>query len=307
MNDDTTLAYGSLGVISSFKITVNPIKAPAEYPPIPVEKLDEQAELARKYLVAVDYHQIRGTCIDERARIGLRAGGSHTEPRPSVPGGPNIYALGVAELTGYFGASNEAGESRLKRITDRLNVAGIKSGGHEKCAANAGFGVWMQTIASESEYIKTYARLRFGEGFDERIMDGLVEHARQIIASGVYVNWNEDVLISVLGEAVAAEAIERLAKVEHGALTLVRNWNENTTVDQTAIYKENETGVGIGNGSFVSDEAYADTIEHIIASGPDAVTKKVEAEYAREAILAAVAAAVPNKQLYQIDLQPAKA
>ena len=89
-----------------------------------------------------------------------------------------------------------------------------------------------------------------------------------------------------------------LADVPHEAATLVRNEIPNTTVDQTELYHRSV----VGKGSFIHDDPYADAIEHVIASGADAARKKLEAEHAREAILAAVAAAVPNKEIYEAEL-----
>jgi hypothetical protein len=216
-----------------------------------------------------------------------------------VAGGPNIYALAVAELTDYFGNDTSNGEARLARVTDRLTEARIKSGGHEKCAANAGFAVWMRVIAEKPEAIKAYAERQLGAAYDDSAMQAVINNAKAVIASGRYGHWEETVLARVLGDQ-AGEAIEVLADVPHEAVTLVRNEIDGETIDHSKLY---DISV-VGRGSFVNDENYANMIEHVLSSGPDAVRKKVEAGHAREAILAAVAAAVPNALLYQLRIAP---
>ncbi len=293
--------HNAAPVAARFDVLEAPIKTSGAEQ-VAHEQLEAQAQLAVGTLHNIYYTDVRGTCIDERRRIGLRSGEARVEPRPSVPGGPNIYGLAVAELTGYFEGERTTGEQRLSRVTGRLSDAGLRSGGHGGCAANAGFGTWMRTIADNPDYVKKYAALRFGEDFDPTIMDAVVNFARAAMTSGRYAGWDESKLVTVLGEEEADEAIEKLDAVKHEAVTIVRNWIPEATVDQTELYDQNEAGQGVGKGSFVNDEAYADTIEHVLTAGPDAVRKKLEAEYAREAILAAVAAAVPNQEIYQINL-----
>jgi hypothetical protein len=297
----TTTQDEIASIKASITIAGAPIKGTADSQDLQIDSalIQRQADAVRSCLVSVYYREVRGSCIDERARSGLRSGKNIVEVRPSVPGGPNVYALAVAELTGYFSDSSDSGEERLARVTNRLNEGQIKSGGHEKCAANGGFNAWMQIVAEDAEAIKDYAREQLGEKYNESLFEDVIANARKVIAGGHYQDWNEDVLARVL-EDQAGEAIEILADVPHEAVTFVRNSITGATIDHTKLYNMSIAG----RGSFVNDEAYADVIEHIIASGPDAVRKKREAEHAREVILAAVAQAVPNKILYQIRLRP---
>ena len=258
------------------------------------ELLARQAEAARACLVSVDYKLNRGTCGDERPR-------EYPEPRPSVFGGPNVYALGVAELTGYFADDDQSsGEERLVRVTGQIEAGGFKSGGHKGCAANSGFGTWMRIIAEHPELMKDYARGQKGDAYNDTAMNVVIGYAQAVVASGRYDDWSEDVLARVLGDE-ADEAIETLIDVPHEGKTLVRNRTPNTTVDQTDLYGRSV----VGKGSFVHDDPYADALEHVVTSGNDAARKKVEAEHAREVILAAVALAVPNEEIYQLELLPA--
>jgi hypothetical protein len=74
------------------------------------------------------------------------------------------------------------------------------------------------------------------------------------------------------------------------------------TVDQTKLHDLSEKENSKAEDSFVIDDWYADDIENALASGPDAVRQKHLMEHARELLLAAVAAAVPNKELHQFSI-----
>lgn len=274
---------------------------------VPREALEQQAEAAVACLEAVDYGETPGTCGDERERVGLLDGSSRVEARPSVFGGPNIYGLGIAELTGYFGDADSDGETRLTRVTDLLEDARdsdgnpvIVSGGHVHCAANEKLNVWMGVIADNPDAVKAYARMNMGRHYDESLMDAVISRAAKVVASKRYGEWTEEVLQKVLGKEKADVEIERLADKPHEGVTLVRNKIPDSTVNQTKLVARSV----IGEGSFVHDDPYAGAIEHVITSGPDAVRMKQQAEHAREAILAAVAAIVPNEEIYQLDLSP---
>jgi hypothetical protein len=256
-----------------------------------------QAERARNHLVEINYKNVPGTCGDERPRVGLLSGEQTVEARPSVFGGPNIHALAIAELTGFFGDADYSGEERLRQVTRQINAAGIRSGGHEHCAANDGLGTWMQKLSDPGARpaILGYMKLNLGDRFDETVAEEMFAHADAVNSSGRYDGWNENVLAGVLGDE-AGGAIEILADVPHEAQSVVRNKVPNTTVDQTALH--NDGGVD----SFVVDDAYADMIEQSLATGPDATHTLAVARHAREAIIAAVSTAVPNEVLYQVEL-----
>lgn len=266
---------------------------------VPVDLLEAQAEEVKASVVPIEYQGVRGTCMDERFRVGTRSG-SPVEVRPSVPGGPDIYALAISELTGAFGDEESTGADRLSQTKTTLNRTKILSGGHDGCAANAAFPIWMGLIADKPELMKEYAQSQMGDFYNEEVANKVVANAQSVVAAGRYEGWQEAKLAEVLGEE-AEEAIEVLGKVEHEALTFVRNKVDGTTVDQNKLYNSSI----IGKGSFVVDEAYADDIEHALSGGPDAVSKKQLAEHAREFVIAALAQAVPNEELYQIDLMAA--
>ncbi|HVV67187.1 MAG TPA: hypothetical protein VHB72_03930 [Candidatus Saccharimonadales bacterium] len=273
----------------TFIIVETPIKtAGAEL--IAPELLEKQAQQAVICLTAVDYRTSRGTCIDERPR-------EETDPRLSVPGGPDVYALAVNELIGTFEDSDMPAEERLRSTKKTINNGGILSGGHFICAANGVFATWIPAIGKHPDAMLAYAQSQMGDRYHPDAAHRVIENAIRFEDSHTYKGWNEQVLVNVLGSE-AAEAIEKLRDVPHEGVTLVRNKIEGMTVDQNELYDRSV----IGKGSFVFDDPYADKIEHVLASGPDAAEKKLLAEHAREMILAAVAGAVPNPELYQIDL-----
>lgn len=255
--------------------------------------LRRQAELARDCIVTIDYHAVRGTCGDERPRAGLLSGAKTVEPRPSVFGGPDVYGLGIGELAGAFDGSLQTGEARLSEAKRRINAAGLLSGGHAHCAANGGFAVWLATIADSTETVAAYVKLSLGDRYDETLMAQVARNAAAAIASKRYSNWSEDVLLRVLGDE-ANEAIEILADVPHEAVQLVRNNVSGVSVDQTRLYAVSV----LGRGSFAVDDTYASLIETAMLSNMPEPNQRL-ALHAREASVAAVAAAVPNSELYQ--------
>lgn len=281
---------GNMIQTPTFTIVETPIKtAGAEL--VAPELLEKQAQQAVICLTAVDYRTARGTCVDERPR-------EDADPRPSTPGGPDVYALAVNELIGAFADSDMSAEERLGHTKKTINNGGIRSGGHTTCAANGGFSVWIAAIGKNPDMALAYAESQLGDNYRPDLAHQVVENAVRFGDGNIYKDWDEQMLVRVLGPE-AAEAIEKLKDVPHESMTLVRNKIDGMTVDQNELYARSV----VGKGSFVQDDPYADKIEHILASGPDAVEKKQLAEHAREMILAAVAGAVPNRELYQIDLR----
>lgn len=282
------------------KIDVVPqaIKATGEITMMP-EQVEAQAEAARRNLVAVA-DDARGTCLDERERLGTRAYAyaDQAEPRPSVAGGPDIYGLYVAEFSGYFGDSGGDVETNLSQVKNDINRKRIKSGGHDHCAANASFGPIVSIIANPDNALalKSYAKANQGDSYDEAIADEVLGFAIATDKSGRYADHEEATLGKVYGDE-AGEAIETLADVPHEGRTIIRQSKRGYTVDQTALH--NATG---GEDSFVFDDWYADDIENALASGPEAARMKKRMRTAREFLIAAVAQAVPNKELHQINL-----
>ncbi len=284
-------------MMTNISIVETPIKLIDGIETMTLDEVQQQAELARQSLVPVTKDS-RGTCIDERERVGTRAQEGVVKPLPSVAGGPDIYGLYVAEFSGYFGDSNRDPESSLGEIKRDINSKGIASGGHDHCAANASFGPIVSIVANPENAagLKAYAEINQGDAYDETIANEVLDFARQVDGSGRYVNHKEDTLAEVYGDE-ADEAIETLANVPHEGRTFIRQDKRGYTVDQTSLH--NLSG---GEDSFVFDDWYADDIENALARGPEAVIMKKRMETAREFLIAAVAQAVPNKELHQINL-----
>lgn len=251
------------------------------------------AELSQQFAFAAQaelpYDQdTRGTCGDERERAHL-LNGQPTQPnRPSVWGGPNIYGLYMMELAGVFTESSLSAEDRLRQTTQKLNAAGITSGGHKGCAANAGFAAIMGIIAEQSTEWEKAASVCLGEAFSAVAATEVTKQARQAVESGRYNDWTEDVLERVLGDE-ADEALEVLQPQEHDALTVVRQWRPGLTVSQDKL------SAIAGQRSFVQDEPYCERIEDALAADDEAGQLM---RHAREALLYAVEQAVPNKELW---------
>lgn len=290
--------HSALAPVGVPYIHEEPLKAPGSER-IASGLLEIQGQQAASCLVAVDYSSVHGTCMDERGRLSLM-NGQPVEPRPSAPGGPNIYALAVAELTGLYDNQPDLdGEQRLHDVSDRLTAGNLKGGGHDTCKANADFLAWMKIIADNGEELKADVKKQRGDSYDEEAADYVIGKARDLVESGVFEGWEESTLTRVLGDD-AGKAMENTYKVPHQGVTFIRNKVKNATIDQTALY-----GISVvGEGSFVVDDPYVDTIEHILTAGPDAVEKKKQAEHAREFIIAALVRALPNEEMYRIDIVP---
>jgi hypothetical protein len=227
-----------------FKVTITeaPIK-PGSGEAIGTALLQAQAEAVGNNLVKVDLETTRGTCMDERPRVD-------GEPRPSVPAGPDVYALMIAELTGYFSADDDSDmNERLGEVKKEINREGILSGGHKKCAANASLPDLIRMLAENPEAFLPYAKDQLSDRYEDGLAQEVVGYARAVVASGRYATWTEAVLADVLGEE-AEEAIEELDNVPHEGLTVVRVEEPETTIDQTKLYEESE----LGDGSFNVDD-----------------------------------------------------
>jgi hypothetical protein len=261
------------------------------------ELLQAQAQLVADCLVPIQYQAVHGTCMDERGRLRL-LNGQPTEVRPSAPGGPNIYALGVAELIGLFDNRIDlSAEERLSDIGERLRSGNIKGGGHDDCKASAAFQAWMAIIADQGDELKESVKKELGERYSGTAASFVVSQARDVVKAGRYSSWQEYLLPQTLGDD-AGQAMEVTDSVPHEGQTFVRNKVDQSTIDQTRLYHKSV----FGQGSFDVDDAYLDDIEHILTSGPDAAMKKLQAEHAREFIVAALMVALPNRELYQIDV-----
>lgn len=258
------------------------------------EEVEAQGEAARQALTEVDPNAY-GTCIDERPRKGV-VSGEETGPRFSAPGGPDIYGLYIAELTGLFAGGQETGEQRLAQVKGMINGANIPSGGHEGCAANKSLGAVIGLIGTETaETGREYAKGELGDDYDDAAYEEVLAAARAVTASGVYGDWTEEVLKQVLaGEADVA--IEQLLG-DHEGRTFIRTNLPGMTVDQTKLHEI--TG---GEDSFVNDDDYEDRIDAVITAVPEAEWKAKVARHAREALLATLYVALPNPELHQINV-----
>ena len=139
LNEESALA--DIGLVN-VKVREIPIKSEGNEL-LSIEELQAQAEVARDALVPVDYENTRGTCLDEREREGL-VNGQPSEVRPSAPGGPDIYALSIGELTGMFG-ENSTLEDDLVEAHDLIEGGGLLGGCHVGCAASQ-ISPWMTLI-----------------------------------------------------------------------------------------------------------------------------------------------------------------
>lgn len=238
----------------------------------------------------------RGTCMDERGRASLVSGEAATEIRPSAPGGSDVYGLSIAELTGYYDGSSLAAEDRARDIKQRLNAAGVASGGHEGCAADNLFGTWAgAVIADNADVIADYVARKVTEDgviFDTATMEAIIAQAVEIRDSGRYSAWTEQSYFDILGEE-SAVAIEKLVPEDHLGIAMAWIDIPGYAMDQTAV----------GNRAFELNRPYMERIEAIVASGPDAEVLAARAPYARYAVVRALSLALPNQELQELTIR----
>lgn len=261
-------------------------------------ELEAQAEYVKQSTVEVDYSKTRGTCPDERPRVGVLSGEPIIEPRPSAFGGPIVYGLYMMELSDSFGGSSLSGIDRLGETKRTLDRNKIPSGGHKECAANIGFGGIIEIIDTERDAIAAEVELKLteaGEKFEPDVMDEVFADAHKTNKSGRYDGWTGDELVEVLGDE-AGNAMEVLEHIPHTGKTLVRTKQKNMTVDQTKVHALS------GEYSFVNDDEYCAAIENALANGPDAVHKLKLMRYAREALIKAIMMALPNDEVHEINI-----
>lgn len=256
-------------------------------------ELEDLAQIGIKSLVSYG-DDSRGTCGDERAREGLLNGDKTVEARPSAWGGPNIYGLFMAELSGYFADSKLDGRGRLQAVTGIINDANIKSGGHVGCAANDSLPDILAILADQAKWAAA-VKDELGNEYDNELSESLASNAQKALDSQAYKGWAETILQEVLGDQ-AGVAIETLQPGPHTARVLERIWVVNQTVDQTTLAKNAN-----GQTSFVQDEPYCQRIE--LAISGDDQGKIPILRHAREALLQAVLLAVPNPELWQTSLK----
>ncbi|MEO8784906.1 MAG: hypothetical protein ABI221_01040, partial [Candidatus Saccharimonadales bacterium] len=241
----------------------------------------------------------RGTCGDERERVGLLSGEPTVEVRPSVWGGPNIYGLYMAELAGFFDIDDKStGRQRLQIVTDVLNAAKIPSGGHTGCAANGSLPAVMGLVANEFTKWSAAAQTELGVQYDQTDVYQITHQAQQAIESKRYQDWQEDILFGVLGEE-AATAIEVLQpSAVHDGRSVLRIETPGKTVGQTQLSQATN-----GERSFVQTEWYCQQIEDALVAASSNAQIGLVMRHAREALLWAVEQAVPNNELHHIALR----
>lgn len=81
-----------------------------------IDELNAQAEAAVSSLTPIDYKASYGTCGDERVRIGNRSGEATVEARPSVFGGPDIYALYMRVLSSALDSTDGSPDRRWQQL-----------------------------------------------------------------------------------------------------------------------------------------------------------------------------------------------
>jgi hypothetical protein len=285
---------GGMEIMSGIRIAPEPIKLVGmTEPTMSPQEVERQAEAAAGMLVDVPAEQYI-TCIDERPREGNLEGETTIEARGSVIGGI-VYASYISVALGVHLNSPLSARERLIADQRTVNQAGVPSGGHLHCAANASFGPIVDYIAEDHPEVVRYAQANLGEDYDQSAMDEVVHNMKLVSEAKIYEDWNETILVDALGDE-AGKAIEVLVDVPHKARTFIRNGRAGKTIDQTTLYEKT------GEYSFVHDEAYAERIEHSLATGLNAAWMAVVARHTREAVLAAVVNALPNQELHQINL-----
>jgi hypothetical protein len=260
--------------------------------------LERQANFAVEQLETVA-SDVRGTCGDERLRVDPITGQPILIAKPSAWGGPNIYALNMAELTGFFGDQKKlSGQDRLKIVTDVINQAGIPSGGHSGCAANGSFPTIMELMASQFTHWGQATHHELGHDYDQGAVYAVTHHAHEAVKSGRYKGWGESILADVLGDE-AHQAIETLQpNSQHDARTVLRISVPGHTVGQTKLSQASG-----GQRSFVQTEWYCQKIENALAAASSDPQAGQIMRHAREALLWAVEQAVPNQELHHIALR----
>lgn len=266
-------------------ISEQPIKLLKEASP--EAELFEILDDAKSSLTAYT-EETRGTCMDERRRTALKGGRPIVEVRPSLPGGPDVYLLAVRELTGYHEGQDITAEERAQDSKTTLNDKGVRSGGHAECAADNLLGTWAgQVIVENQADVAKYVHRKFDEDgidFDMNLMSKVFDYAADTQVSGRYAEWSEQSYFDLLG-VEAEEAIEELEHAPHLGKMMIWVDIEGQTIDQTKI----------GNRAFELNRPYMKRVENAGVNGPAAEL----VPYARYAIVAALAAALPNEELQE--------
>jgi hypothetical protein len=272
----------------------------------------EEIVLVKQALIVIrglepigSFKNTRGTCFDERQRA-LLLDGNTTSARPTIPGGPDIYSLAIGQLTGQ--SSHGTALQRARNAKQKNNAFGIKSGAHIGCAAS-NLQVWMSFAAENPKDVIKYAESELGSSFDSSMAGAVILEAKKVVDSKVYDDFNEQYLKEVYGKDEIGQAFESLAidpktgeTIPHEGNTLVRLKVPSFFATNISYIYSEQNAAGVGKGSFVMNDAYADLIEGVWSSGVDAEKMSTMARHAREILLASIANCVPNPTLYQINI-----
>ena len=221
-------------------------------------------------------------CIDGRCGLHTLAGRG-TEPRPSLAGGP-VTAYAAAELVGLLGDQEGTPAERFVRVVELLEAAGIRVGNHidqgaeetlddngeltgqkTGCGANDHLVENVGHIYTEREAVLSFAALLMGGEYDERYADFADGSSLQTHLS----DWNPVAATNILAKR-DADSIEVLESDKnsptggHAELFVVFNYDEDTTIDRDAYFKDT------GEQIFVVDMWMIDKIANALAVGPEA-------------------------------------
>jgi hypothetical protein len=265
------------------------------------EKVEQQAEIVRSNLIVTEgLKDLYSGCSDERGRDG-QLDGQPGVARFQVFGGNATYFVNINALLG-FGSSDDA-EDSFKTAINSLDEAGFKPGMHQACAALNGVHPVMAIIHNKPNMVLEYAQAELGDEFDENYANQLIVNAGLIITGAKFENFREnnlqDLLVKKYGEAEAYKAVELIRPgLEHAGYTIARIKKPNVATDASAIFDASV----FGRGSYIFNDAYASSIENLVASGPHATEALKLARHAREFIIRATLEAVPNPELRQFTL-----
>jgi hypothetical protein len=250
------------------------------------EQAEQLVEETTAYLKRVA-EDAAGCCIDGRFCVH-RLNGEKAILGPSVAGGPLITAYAAAELSGWFGDSNNTPlEEKLRSVKSVLEAGGIVLGAHIDTGAQA-----VNFVDPETGKLKT------GCGADDKapaIIDAVYDNPETVhgLSSTLLgARYQESSMTLVDRDSIrrtfqewdpvlALEAtktpdggnVEVLDKGHEEAL-VVFNYVENTTVDRDALV------AATGKQVFCIDMWYIDKLASAMASGPNAAEQESQLRHA---------------------------
>jgi hypothetical protein len=240
------------------------------------EREERIGEGVRNNIVAVN-PDAPGCCIDGR---GCREcmNGQKSEARAKVAGGPLITAYVAAEVTGWFGDSEDSAEEKLERLAALLEANGVHVGGHVDinaaskefidpvtnkprtgCGANDRLPEILQVMHDDPETISALTDALLGE--QQPVQEGPVPKEEVVARNG---KWNPKNVVNLLGNNDGG-SVEILVD-NHREAAVVANYIEDTTVDRDGVIEDIDEQV------FTVDMWYIDKIARAMTAGnPDGV------------------------------------